>query len=197
MGIGYTTDGGLSWQNAIDFNGIHLSAGDQAKIDSAGRGGHNYIPESLSILGTEDYPVDVDVFDGTCGTNLVWKFDTGVLTIAGAGAMTDFAYDGMPWYSNHANYSTLNLPVGLTHIGTWAFEFAWGLTSVVVPDTVESIGDSAFHDCHNMAYITVPSSVTTIGSDVFAQCDILTIRCVEGSAADTYAQTNNIPVEYM
>lgn len=197
LGIGYTTDGGLSWQNAIDFNGIHLSAGDQAKIDSAGRGGHNYIPESLSILGTEDYPVDVDVFDGTCGTNLVWKFDTGVLTIAGAGAMTDFAYDGMPWYSNHANYSTLNLPVGLTHIGTWAFEFAWGLTSVDIPNTVVSIGGGAFWNSYNMTLATIPASVTTIANDAFGACTNLTIRCVEGSAADTYAQANDIPVEYM
>ena len=49
LGIAYTTDNGVTWQNAIGFDGVHLSASDQSKIDNAGRGGRNYIPKSLSI----------------------------------------------------------------------------------------------------------------------------------------------------
>lgn len=51
LGIGYTTDGGTTWQNAIGFDGVHLSASDERKIANAGRGGRNYIPNSLSING--------------------------------------------------------------------------------------------------------------------------------------------------
>lgn len=43
MGIAYTTDGGNTWQTAIGFDGIHLSAVD------VGKGGRNYIRYSRSL----------------------------------------------------------------------------------------------------------------------------------------------------
>ena len=51
LGIGYTNDGGTTWLNAIDFDGVHLSASDQQRIDSAGIGGRNYIRNSRSLTG--------------------------------------------------------------------------------------------------------------------------------------------------
>lgn len=43
LGIAYTTDGGSTWQTAIDFNGIHISAVDTG-------GGRNYIKNSLTLI---------------------------------------------------------------------------------------------------------------------------------------------------
>lgn len=43
MGIAYTTDGGETWQTAIGFDGVHLSAVD------VGKGGRNYIHNSRSL----------------------------------------------------------------------------------------------------------------------------------------------------
>lgn len=43
MGIAYTIDGGNTWQTAIGFDGVHLSAVDVAK------GGRNYIHNSRSL----------------------------------------------------------------------------------------------------------------------------------------------------
>lgn len=49
LGIAYTTDGGTTWQNAIGFDGVHLSAADQQRIANAGKGGRNYIENSQSL----------------------------------------------------------------------------------------------------------------------------------------------------
>lgn len=58
LGIGYTTDGGVTWQNAIGFDGVHLSAIDNERIDNAGIGGRNYIVNSENLAdltsGTTD-----------------------------------------------------------------------------------------------------------------------------------------------
>ena len=51
LGIGYTNDGGLTWQNAIGFDGVHLSASDQTILNTAGMGGRNYIRNSKSLTG--------------------------------------------------------------------------------------------------------------------------------------------------
>lgn len=49
LGIGYTTDGGVTWQTAIGFDGIHLSATDEIKLN-ARVGGTNLVKiESASV----------------------------------------------------------------------------------------------------------------------------------------------------
>lgn len=67
------------------------------------------------------------------------------------------------------------------------------IVSVTVPDTVTRIGNSAFYGCESLESIVIPASVTTFGNSVFANCENLTIKCYTGSAAEVYAQDNNIP----
>lgn len=71
LGIGYTRDGGITWQNAIGFDGIHLSASDQEILDNAGIGGRNYIRHSQSLTdlttGTLDLTMRTDY--GVVGLN--------------------------------------------------------------------------------------------------------------------------------
>ena len=59
---------------------------------------------------------------GTCGDNLTWTLDTesGILTISGTGAMTNYAY--APWYSYRSTIKTVVIKDGVTSIGTHAFE---------------------------------------------------------------------------
>jgi len=86
-----------------------------------------------------------------------------------------------------------NLPV--TAIGDNAFENA-AVTSVIIPDGVESIGWFAFSGCLALKDITIPPTVTSIGYETFSLCpSALTIKCESGSYAEAYALSWGISVE--
>jgi hypothetical protein len=121
---------------------------------------------------------------GACGTGLTWSLDTGtgVLTISGAGAMTDWSYASKaPWYGYSASINSIVLSVGVTHIGAYAFYYCSHLTDAVIPEGVTSIGDSAFSCCLALTSITLPSSLQSIGSGILQACSSMTSISVAGS----------------
>ena len=90
---------------------------------------------------------------------------------------------------------TLFIPAGLKTIGQGAFQSCYGLTSIVIPESVTSIGDYAFSGCSSLTSIEIPESVTSIGAHAFDYCDDLTIYGYSGSAAEKYANDNNLSFE--
>ena len=50
----------------------------------------------------------------------------------------------------------------VTRIGDDAFRNCGGLSSVTIPDSVESIGWRAFYDCSGLTSVTIPDGVTSI-----------------------------------
>ena len=58
----------------------------------------------------------------------------------------------------------------VTSIGSSAFKYCIGLTSVTIPNSVTSIGASAFYDCPRLTSVTIPNSVTSIGPSAFYNC---------------------------
>ena len=77
-------------------------------------------------------------------------------------------------YPKGREYTTYNIPQGITAIGNSAFFCCDSLISVAIPDSVISIGDSAFSCCKSLTSITIPDSVTSIGDSAFSDCDSLT-----------------------
>lgn len=63
---------------------------------------------------------------------------------------------------------------GVTIIGTYAFAFCSGLTSVAIPSTVTSIEDNAFQSCPSMTSITLSENINAIKTSTFAGCSALT-----------------------
>ena len=59
-----------------------------------------------------------------------------------------------------------------------------------------NIGSWAFENCSSLRNINIPNSVTSIGDTAFDGCTNLKIYCEQGSYAETYAKTNNIPYVY-
>ena len=89
---------------------------------------------------------------GTCGTNLNWSIDGGVLTISGTGTtMNNFSYNTRPWEDHIAS-----------------------ITSVVIEAAnMTNIGNFAFRSCTNLATVTLGASVTTIGTSAFDNCSAI------------------------
>jgi hypothetical protein len=67
----------------------------------------------------------------------------------------------------------------VTAIEEDAFDDCYGLTSVVVPNSVISIGRTAFQGCTALTSITFGSGVRTIGAQAFNYCNALTtVKCM-------------------
>ena len=77
-------------------------------------------------------------------------------------------------YPKGREYTTYNIPHGITAIGNSAFFCCDSLISVAIPDSVISIRDSAFSCCKSLTSITIPDSVTSIGDETFSSCVSLT-----------------------
>ncbi len=112
------------------------------------------------------------VASGMCGTNLSWTLDSdGVLTLSGVGAMTDFSSVMLtPWHDWHQEISSVIVPEGVESIGNYAFCYCTELTSLTISESILSIGEYAFYGCSGLTGVTIPSSVTNIGSSAFYNC---------------------------
>ena len=84
-------------------------------------------------------------------------------------------------YPKGREYTTYNIPQGITAIGNSAFFCCDSLISVAIPDSVTTIGGSAFYYCESLRSITIPDSVTSIGDSAFSECYSLTSVIIPGS----------------
>ena len=76
-------------------------------------------------------------------------------------------------YPKGREYTTYNIPQGITAIESSAFYDCKFLTRVTIPDSVTSIGDCAFSLCDSLTSITIPDSVEQIGTNPFTVCSAL------------------------
>ena len=73
-------------------------------------------------------------------------------------------------FSDCSNLTSIEIPEGVTSIGSYAFSACSSLTSITIPDGVTSIGYCAFSDCRSLTSITIPDSVMSIGDLAFNNC---------------------------
>lgn len=120
---------------------------------------------------------------GICGDSVAWTLDdTGVLTISGSGAMTDYSRGAdVPWFELRDAVTKVVIEDGITYIGRVCFFFLENVTEVSIPDSVTAIGESAFSSCAKLAKIEIPDSVTTIGNTAFQSCSALVSVSIPGS----------------
>ena len=83
------------------------------------------------------------------------------------------------------------IPSSVTSIGTYAFYYCSGLTSITIPSSVTSIGNSAFYSCSGLASIIIPSSVISIGNEAFNNCSKLNSVYYTG---DDSSEWNNMVI---
>ena len=80
--------------------------------------------------------------------------------------------DGV-FYNNRANLTSVTLPEKIQSIGAYAFYSCSGLTSITLPESITSIGNRAFSNCDGLTSITLPESITSIGDYAFYNCSSL------------------------
>ena len=101
---------------------------------------------------------------GKCGDNAWWKFNNGVFTVWGNGAVTDTS--GFSAYKTKT--TSVVVEKGITEVG--GFYGFTALENIEIMDGVEKIKESAFKSCKNLKQIELPESITKIGQDAFRDC---------------------------
>lgn len=120
------------------------------------------VPFTLSVSAAE--------YSGTCGSNLTWEIEDGVLTISGTGKMTNYMTyfnSGPGWKtdmftaSTQLPFSEVIIEPGVTTIGENAF-YGCKITSIQIPDTVTRIERGALCNVSGLTDIRIPEGVTHV-----------------------------------
>ena len=89
---------------------------------------------------------------------------------------------------------TVDIPAGVTTIGSSAFEYCRSLREVSLPEGLTEIGGFAFSDCSSLTEIELPDSVTTIVGGAFGKSTALTtVRLPAGLTSTPRGSSTNGP----
>lgn len=112
---------------------------------------------------------------GTVGANDgLEDFAADIATIPSGGGEYNAEFGNTPTEFGMRNIVSVNIPNGITSIGSSAFSNCSKLTSVNIPNSVTSIGNTVFNACIGLTSIVIPESVETIGGSTFNGCSALT-----------------------
>ena len=110
---------------------------------------------------------------GKCGENVTWKLEGDTLTISGTGPMEDYySHNPAPWRTYSDSVVKIVVEEGVTSTGVGAFLEMSNVTSVSLPQSLESIY-SSFGHCTSLTAIDIPDGVSVIDSTAFLECTSL------------------------
>ena len=138
---------------------------------------HCYSLEKISIPPSVSH-IGAGAFDDT-----VWMYNQKDDFVCVNGILV--AYKGN---SNH-----VELPAGITAIGSGAFMANDNLRSVMLPKSIIYIDSMAFGGCSELRVINIPSRVEWIDEYAFAGCTKLTLHGVKDSYSQSYAEYMDMP----
>ena len=147
----------------IDSDGLAFNSLSEIKLPST----TNYLGSFAlyaNSLRSIDYNNSVITYMGNAVVNANYLDDSQAFVYAKNSDGTDdktklISYGG-------ANRSTVTVPNNVKEIGNSAFFSDW-ISSVILPEGLETIGTSAFHACSLSGSVILPSTVTSIGSSAF------------------------------
>ena len=125
---------------------------------------------TLTIEGNDKIP-NCCVYDNVregLFTGLVQN--NGIISVV----MKDVLSIGEIAFRDCCSLTSITIPDSVESIEYGAFWGCSGLTSITIPNSVKSIERCAFNDCRNLQTITIGNSVEFIGDYVFCGCRGLT-----------------------
>lgn len=93
-------------------------------------------------------------------------------------------------FFDYTGLESVTIPSSVTEIGFYAFKGCTSLTNVTIPEGVAEIKEKAFEGCTNLANVTIPASVTSIECDAFYECKSLK-SVTYGGTKEQWEQINN------
>lgn len=117
------------------------------------------LPESLETLGKYAF--------SDCETIAITNIPAGINESDGYAVL-----DGT--FRNCTSLTEINIPEGITKIGSDAFNSCINLTTVKLPDSLTAISSQAFYHCPNLELTRLPSGVTTVDYQAFYDCGKMT-----------------------
>lgn len=128
--------------------------------------------------------IDLLYLDPEFETCEIWL--SGEFPDGGASPRQIDHYEAQPAAAIHA-------PAALSEIEEEAFA-GGSFTHVYLSENVTLIDNRAFSDCSALQYVEIPAMSVSIADDAFSGSPHVTIGCLEGSDAYSFAVDNGIPV---
>ncbi len=133
------------------------------------------------------------------GQTLYFSIVPGGVKVTCPGSTNASAWNGFTKPSGALTIPASVVNSGTTYsvigIGRYAFYNCYGLTSVVVPEGVDSIGQASFSGCSAIDSVFLPSTLTTLSNTSFYGCTSLSgIVCLAAVPPTVTATTfGNVP----
>ena len=121
----------------------------------------------LAALCVTAYAAEpVIVAEGTCGESLTWTLDdTGLLTVEGSGAMTNYSSTShSPWSGHAAQITSVRIGDEVTTVGSYAFYEHAALTELHLGRGVTELKMRAFAQCTALAEVTLSDDLDVYSS---------------------------------
>ena len=139
--------------------------------------GYNYIDKKYTIEVTEGYESDVDLtftLDESLPTSLVQGVETTLPTVTGKDKNNNNATVDV-YTTVEVEYLNGSLAPDL-QIGARAFANCEGLTTVELPENMQTIPDGLFDGCSKLSIVeNLPMNPTSIGERAFYGCEKLAL----------------------
>ena len=158
------------------------------------RGGYELTTGAIKALtiGANVTTIYTNMFNGcTLLSSIDFSEATGLTSIGDNAFINCGNYiPTEPGEATVPNLTTIDLSnTKVTSIGQYAFNACSKLTTISLPNTLQTINDGAFNGCSSLTSFSVPGSVTTIGSTVFDYCSIPTFTFEASNTAITCSAT--------
>lgn len=188
-GDGLRTIGASAFQDCYNLTSVTIPAGVTSLGADAFSGCTRLSSIRFQAVNCADLTLG-SAFDnaGVSASGLDVVFGGGVRRVPG-GLFQSLSAQSYP------RITSVTIPGTVREIGTTAFYGCWSLSRLSLGDGLVQIGSYAFSGCATLGTVTIPASVTDIGAGAFNNCPRLTIRAKGGTAAQQYAQENNIPFQ--
>ena len=138
-------------------NGVTIDWGDGSATETLAGTGNVNTTHTYANIGY--YVIALNPVDGC---TLGFGAGSSSYCVMGSADNTDRVYSNM--------LQGVQVGIGVTSIGDYAFSGCYSLASITIPDSVTFIGGYAFRYCYSLASITIPDGVTIINSYAFQYC---------------------------